>query len=1080
MPRPLLERLSFTPDRFQLEAFDAFDEGSQVIVAAPTGAGKTLVAAYAIDECLRRGARVFYTTPIKALSNQKFRDLVDDYGLEHVGLLTGDNAINGEAPIVVMTTEVLRNMLYAGRPLESLDAVVLDEVHYLQDSYRGPVWEEVIIHLPRRVQLVALSATVSNADELAAWMQTVRGRTRLVVETQRPVELENRYLVGERGSARLHLIKTLVHGKANAKGFRFDPELGRRGNTKGPRGPKGRQRVKWQTPRRIDVVQILRERELLPAIYFLFSRAACSEAALSVLDAGIVLTTDGERARIRRIAKERMANLGDDDRSVLGYDRFLEALEAGIASHHAGMVPPMKEVVESCFEQGLVKVVFATETLALGINMPARTVVIEKLTKWNGEGHEFLSPAQYTQLTGRAGRRGIDDHGDAIVLWSPWVRFEQVATLAGSREYVLRSAFRPTYNMAANLVRRYDPERARQLLNLSFAQFRADADVVRSEGQLERLRDRFVQVEQRIVREFGPIDEIRAALATEREVDGDDDSIAFALSQLKPGVAIEVVAAGVPSPVVVLAVAYRKGGRVKVLVADTDCDTYELTTQVVERVPVEIGSVPVPDPYLPHSMSFVHEMAQALPEDELPGRSAAAARTDHDHERVERRAGGRPQGTASPRSTRGGDPRHAPRRQLPGRVTGLAVRSRHRIARRPWPSRRWSLTPSGERLARMYHELDLLVVEALGAGLFDELEPAEVAALASCFIFEERRSGTLPEPWFPSDELRRRFGALTRLHRDLSKHESALRLSETRAPDAGFMAVGHAWAAGGHLDQVLDDEELTPGDFVRTARLLDRPAASDRFVGRIRGDGPRRPGRRRCGASRPRCGLVGHRIRRSRLRRRRRRSGGRRRGGIGVTIEKNRPWAVEAEWPDDPLQIDNDRDLALAVGEALAAGRLLEVVLMGGDLRATLGGERPPGAAPYRYRCDLGLVSLDGGPEHPFVAHVQWRRRFWRGEAAVVMNAAYLGPWYLGPRSHPNDGLLDITYGSLPWQQRSMAARRARQGSHLPHPRLTVRRTGEWQHSFEHATRVIADGATLGRAAGISVRVHEDAFDVIA
>ncbi len=818
--RPFVERLSFTPDRFQLDAFDAFDEGGQVIVAAPTGAGKTLVAAYAIDECLRRGARVFYTTPIKALSNQKFRDLVEEYGLAQVGLLTGDNAINGEAPIVVMTTEVLRNMLYAGRTLESLAAVVLDEVHYLQDSYRGPVWEEVIIHLPRRVQLVALSATVSNADELAAWMQTVRGRTRLVVETRRPVELENRYLVGERGSGKLHLIKTLAQGKANGKGFRFDPELGRRRNTKGPRGPKGRSRPKWQTPRRIDVVQILRERELLPAIYFLFSRAACSEAALSVLDSGIVLTSDDERARIRRIAAERMANLGDDDRTVLGYDRFLLALEAGIASHHAGMVPPMKEVVESCFEQGLVKVVFATETLALGINMPARTVVIEKLTKWNGEGHEFLSPAQYTQLTGRAGRRGIDDHGDAIVLWSPWVRFEQVATLAGSREYVLRSAFRPTYNMAANLVRRYDPERARQLLNLSFAQFRADADVVRSEGQLERLRERRVQVEQRLIREFGPIDEIRAALATERAIDSDEDSIAFALSQLKPGAAIEVVAAGVPSPVVVLAVAYRKGGRVKAVVADTDCDTYELTTQVLERVPVEVGSVPVPDPYLPNSISFVYEMAQALQKSNF----RAGQR---------RRLG--PTTTMSVASDVPAGARKGLRRldQLEAEIHGVQRGVNSRAESLGLQFDRvielltdrghldgWSLTASGERLARMYHELDLLVVEALGAGLFDDLEPAGVAAVASCFVFEERRSGTLPEPWFPSDELRRRFGALTRLHHDLARHEKALRLAESRPPDAGFMAIGHGWAAGGHLDQVLDDEELTPGDFVRTTRLL--------------------------------------------------------------------------------------------------------------------------------------------------------------------------------------------------------------------------------------------------------------------
>ncbi len=815
-----VESLSFVPDRFQLEAFAGFDEGRHVIVAAPTGAGKTLVASYAIDQCLQRGTRVFYTTPIKALSNQKFRDLVDTYGLDRVGLLTGDNAINGEAPVVVMTTEVLRNMLYAGRSLDTLEAVILDEVHYLQDSYRGPVWEEVIIHLPRRIQLVALSATVSNADELAAWIETVRGPTSLVVETQRPVELENRYLVGERASAKLHLIKTLVHGKPNAKGFRFDPELRRGVNVKGPKGPKGRTRPKWQTPRRVDVIQLLRERELLPAIYFLFSRAACTEAALSVLDAGIVLTTDRERDRIRSIAAERMANLSAADRALLGYDRFLRALEAGVASHHAGMVPPMKEVVESCFEAGLVKAVFATETLALGINMPARTVVIERLTKWTGESNEFLSPAQYTQLTGRAGRRGIDSHGDAVVLWSPWVRFEQVATLAASRDYVLTSAFRPTYNMAANLVRRYDAERARQLLNLSFAQFRADADVVRSEQQLERLRDRYIQVEQRLEREFGPIDQLRSSVDDEVAIETDTDEIALALSRMKPGDAIDVVSPGVPSPVVVLAVAYRNGGRVKVLVADTESDTYELTAGVLDQVPVELGKLRVGDPYLPHSMTFVHEMAQSL----------ATARFGP-HVR-------RPLGSVTVMSVPGGVPAAARKglrrlEKLDHEIVALGKGVNSAAESLGLQFDRviellgdrghldgWQLTESGERLARVYHELDLLVVEALDAGLFDGLSAAEVAAMTSAFVYEERRSNGVSEPWFPSGELRRRFGVLTRLHHDLVSQERARRLTLSRAPDAGFMAIAHGWAAGGVLDQVLDDEELTPGDFVRTARLL--------------------------------------------------------------------------------------------------------------------------------------------------------------------------------------------------------------------------------------------------------------------
>ena len=457
-----LADLGFDADEFQHAGFDGVDDNSNVIVAAPTGAGKTLVADYAIDKVLSEGRRVFYTTPIKALSNQKFFDLGDRFGTHNVGLLTGDNSINGDASVVVMTTEVLRNMLYAGTNLDALTTVVLDEVHYLQDAYRGPVWEEVIIHLPRRIHLVCLSATVSNADELAAWIETVRGETKLVVENKRPVELTNLYMVGQRSSERVHLMATARGKEPNPKGFRYDnPRLGK------PRGRSrqdSRGRPKWAAPRRLEVVEELRERDLLPAIYFIFSRAGCDDAARAVVSSGMKLTDRRQRQEIAEIIDHHVRQLDDEDLEVLDFERFQQGLLAGIATHHAGMVPPFKEAVEACFIAGLIKVVFATETLALGVNMPARTVVIDKLTKFTGETHEFLTPAQYTQLTGRAGRRGIDTHGQAVVLWSPYVSFEQVANLALSRQYVLRSSFRPTYNMAANLVRRYSPERARQLL----------------------------------------------------------------------------------------------------------------------------------------------------------------------------------------------------------------------------------------------------------------------------------------------------------------------------------------------------------------------------------------------------------------------------------------------------------------------------------------------------------------------------------------------------------------------------------------------------------------------------------------
>src|SRR4051812_29601588 len=509
----LLARYEFPLDAFQLQAIDALDAGQSVLVAAPTGSGKTVVAEYAIARALASGQRAFYTAPIKALSNQKFADLSRIHGPDAVGLLTGDNAINGDAPVVVMTTEVLRNMIYGrSSALRDLGVVILDEVHFLQDTYRGPVWEEVIVHLPHRVRLVCLSATVSNADELADWMTTVRGPTAPVVEHKRPVRLENLYLVGDRSAERLHLLPTLVDGRPNPEAGRLDGEAVR--GWKGNGRQRGRRRL--YTPRRVEVVETLDDARMLPAIYFIFSRAACDDAAKAVLDAGVRLTTGDERDQIREIVNRRLGGIDDRDLAVLGYGRFLAGLEAGVAAHHAGMVPPFKEVVEACFTAGLVKVVFATETLAVGINMPARSVVIEKLSKFSGEHHTFLTPGEYTQLTGRAGRRGIDVVGDAVVLWSPFVPFDQVAALATSRSFVLRSAFRPTYNMAANLVRSYSAEEAHHLLNLSFAQYQADRDVVRVEARLERRQAVLADLRAAAASPYGDIDEYRRLLAAER------------------------------------------------------------------------------------------------------------------------------------------------------------------------------------------------------------------------------------------------------------------------------------------------------------------------------------------------------------------------------------------------------------------------------------------------------------------------------------------------------------------------------------------------------------------------------------
>ncbi|MFF2369316.1 DEAD/DEAH box helicase [Agromyces sp. NPDC058110] len=478
----------FDLDPFQRAACGALDEGRSVLVAAPTGAGKTVVAEFAVYLAMQQtGAKVFYTTPIKALSNQKYQEFVETWGADDVGLLTGDTNINSNARIVVMTTEVLRNMLYAESPtLDRLAYVVMDEVHYLADRFRGAVWEEVIIHLPEDVRLVSLSATVSNAEEFGDWLQAVRGDTDVIVSEDRPVPLEQHVLVKAK-------LVDLFDSSGKAATNRVNPELmqlaragGRSISSRSARGRRGGDRGRFhqagaQGAGRIDrpeVVDLLHGKHLLPAIFFIFSRAGCDQAVRQVLRSGIRLTETAERDEIRAIVESRVQMLRDEDLAVLGYWDWLEGLQRGVAAHHAGMLPAFKEVVEELFQRKLLKVVFATETLALGVNMPARSVVLEKLEKFNGEARVPITPGEYTQLTGRAGRRGIDVEGHSVIQWVDGLDPESVAALASRRSYPMNSSFKPTYNMAVNLVDQFGRERTRQVLELSFAQFQADRAVV--------------------------------------------------------------------------------------------------------------------------------------------------------------------------------------------------------------------------------------------------------------------------------------------------------------------------------------------------------------------------------------------------------------------------------------------------------------------------------------------------------------------------------------------------------------------------------------------------------------------------
>ncbi|MGH8926539.1 MAG: DEAD/DEAH box helicase [Acidimicrobiia bacterium] len=801
--------LPFEPDDFQRQAIAATEQGVTVVVTAPTGSGKTLVAEAAVVLALAEGKRAFYTTPIKALSNQKFGDLVEVHGRDRVGLLTGDNVVNGDASVVVMTTEVLRNMIYAGSDaLEEVAVVILDEVHYLQDRFRGAVWEEIIIHAPLRIQLVCLSATVANAEEFAAWISERRGRVELIVSKHRPIPLEDLYCWRDRFGQELTVLPTFV---SRGHTYRANPKIERLLNLE-----RGR-RHRFATPSRTDVIEHLAEMGLLPAIYFIFSRAGCDAAALRLLESGIRLTSADDRERIRLIAEEGTAHLGDDDLSVLEYDRWVSFLEAGIAPHHAGMVPAFKETVEELFAAGFLKVVFATETLALGINMPARTVVLESLSKWSGDGHEVMTAGDYTQLTGRAGRRGIDTAGFGMVLHSPFVPFAQVVEVAAAGSHPLRSSFRPTYNMAANLCATYDRPRALELVSSSFAQFQRQESQTQAAERLRVLSDRLLDEESRATCELGSVEEYRGLLANQPSRPDNEDLI----GRLRPGDVIDVPGGARQGRFLILRPIRREGGGMKVLALGTSGRTVPLGQREIVRGTSRRATIPLPQPVDTKSRRFQSDALRLLrkvpPAVEGDSRAERPVEIDHPVARcLDRDSHVRWAGRAERTRKRVEAIRSDLRRSGIGLVEDFeAIES---LLEHFGYMTGWGLTPRGERLRFVYNELDLLLAEALERGLFYGLTVPELAALASCFVYEPRRDEKTIPMW-PTPELARRWERLGLLWGEIAGEERRHRLPATREPDPGFAGLAYQWADGAALDD-LSGLRLAPGDFVRVARQL--------------------------------------------------------------------------------------------------------------------------------------------------------------------------------------------------------------------------------------------------------------------
>ncbi|MDA3647563.1 DEAD/DEAH box helicase [Saccharopolyspora indica] len=860
-------QLSFELDPFQRTSCQALEAGRGVLVCAPTGAGKTVVGEFAVHLALQEGRKCFYTTPIKALSNQKYADLCERHGSDAVGLLTGDTSINGDAQVVVMTTEVLRNMLYAGSSsLDQLGYVVMDEVHYLADRFRGAVWEEVILHLPDHVQVASLSATVSNAEEFGEWLQEVRGDTTVVVDEHRPVPLWQHMLVGPR-------MFDLFGGESADRELQMNPSLlrhtqqlarvhlpygGRRsgpnnGKRKGPRPPR------FFPPSRVEVLTGLDAAGLLPAIVFIFSRNGCDQAVSQCVRAGLRLTSESEVAEIREVIDEHTANLPESDLSVLGFWEWREALERGLAAHHAGLLPAFKETVEELFVRGLVKAVFATETLALGINMPARTVVLERLVKFNGESHVDLSPGEYTQLTGRAGRRGIDVEGHAVVVWQPGVDPKQVAGLASTRTYPLRSSFRPGYNMAVNLVQRVGQDAARDLLEQSFAQFQADRSVVGLSRRVDRNNEALSGYSEAMHCHLGDFDEYfqlrrriseREKLLARQNRQSRRAEAAKSLEKLRKGDVISVPAGRRSGLAVVIDPGLEPMGEPRPLVVTEDRWSGRLSVADFTSPVEPLGKLKLPKHVDTRSPKSRRDLASSLRNTGLEspggrGRRRSDATDDAELATLRRALKAHPCHGCDERESHA---RWAERyERLHGENENLrrkVAATTHSLARAfdrivalltergylpAEPSEDDKVTRHGRRLSRLYSESDLLAAECLRVGTWTGLGPAELAAVVSSLVYESRREGLAPQ--VPAGAVTDALEATWQLWAELEDDERRHKLNRTREPDAGFAWPVFRWARGESLEKVLtaaetSGHELSAGDFVRWCRqvidLLDQ------------------------------------------------------------------------------------------------------------------------------------------------------------------------------------------------------------------------------------------------------------------
>ncbi|MDY6940303.1 MAG: RNA helicase [Cyanobacteriota bacterium] len=830
----------FALDEFQYEAIAALNAGKSAIVCAPTGSGKTLIGEYAIYRALSRGRRVFYTTPLKALSNQKLRDFRRQFGHDKVGLLTGDVSIDRDAPVLVMTTEIFRNMLYGtpigevGTSVREVETVVLDECHYMNDRARGTVWEESIIYCPPDIQLVGLSATIANSDQLTDWIREVHGPTELVYSDFRPVPLEFSFCNAKGLFPLLNRQQTQINPKLQ------------------PKSGTSKRKGKRSEPLAISyILSKLRKLDMLPAIYFIFSRRGCDRAVKEV--GNLTLVNEYETQQLREQIDAFVARNPDAVRPTQ-----LEPLYRGVAAHHAGILPAWKGLVEQLFQQGLIKVVFATETLAAGINMPARTTVISSLSKRTDEGHRLLKASEFLQMAGRAGRRGMDEVGYVATVQTPFEGAKEAAHLALATADPLVSQFAPTYGMVLNLLQTHTLDEAKDLVERSFGQYLATLDlkpqqqaIADLEGELAQAKSRLANVDRNVLKSY---EKLHERLKEERRIlktltrqadDVQQKSLVMALNFAVSGsiLSVRTRRAKVPDPLPAVLVSKTKGaGQAPYLVClGQDNRWYVVAAKDVVSLHGEFPRLPgvdaielPPDLVLkpgrsrqgdPELAPLVGSIPQVPPPEKAP-------EVDRWLERVEELEAE----LQAHRAREWGDPISLLKRdkrveRLQTELNDRQAKVEHNLARH-WEEfldlieilhtfgclqESLAPTPQGESTAAIRGDNELWLGLALTSGELDGLDPHHFAAACAALVTEISR----PDTWtnYPvapevGEALRGLRGIRRQLFQVQYRHQVTLPVWLERE----CLGLVEQWALGVEWSELCANTSLDEGDIVRILR----------------------------------------------------------------------------------------------------------------------------------------------------------------------------------------------------------------------------------------------------------------------